>query len=427
VKALYLDRPSCGTHLRVAFIARPGVALGVLTALNVLNYLDRFVGASVLQQIIEDLRLSDSQAGSLQTVFIVVYSVVSPFIGRLGDRRGRLSMAAVGIVVWSLATFGSGLAPTFGVLLLARSLVGVGEASYAVVTPSVLSDLFPADRRGRALAVFYAAMPVGAALGYILGSSIGGHWGWRAAFFAAGGPGLAMAAALLLLREPPRGRYDKPHTIAQRPFGETVRELWSRRSFVVNTVAQSIFSFTVGGLGYWMPTYFLRERHLTLEAANSRFGIILVVAGFAGTLLGGQLGDKLARRWPTAPFTLSGVALVATVPFVALAVLSPHPAIFWPAMFATLFLLFFNSGPLNAAMTNVLPSELRAQGFALYTVAIHLLGDGPSPKLIGMASDALGGLRLPVLLTGLLPAVGGVVLLVWRRTLANDLHAAGVT
>jgi hypothetical protein len=175
-----------------------------------------------------------------------------------------------------------------------------------------------------------------------------------------------------------------------------------------------------------MPTYFLRERHLELAAATDRFGAILVIAGFGGTLAGGQMGDRLARRWPTAPFALSGLALVATVPFVALAVLSPSPAIFWPAMFATLFLLFFNTGPLNAAMSNVLPPHLRGLGFAAYTMAIHLLGDGPSPKLIGMASDALGSLRYPVLVAGMMPAIGGMVLLLGRRTLQRDLHTAGV-
>jgi MFS family permease len=410
----------------VAFIARPGAALGVLTGLNVLNYLDRFVGAAVITLIIADLKLTDSRAGSLQTVFIMTYALVSPLIGWLGDRYRRLPLAALGIIVWSLATFGSGLAPTFLLLLLARAMVGVGEASYAVVTPSLLSDLYPPDRRGRVLSIFYAAMPVGTALGYILGGRIGAHWGWRQAFFAAGGPGLALAAALLFLKEPPRGRFDSPHKAERLPLRAALRALWARRSFLVNTAAQTIFSFTLGGLGTWLPTYFVRERHMRLEDATFRFGLVLVAAGFLGTLVGGQVGDRLARRSRSVAFTFSGFALVSSLPFVIVAVLSPRPAIFWPAIFATLFLLFLNTGPLNAAMTNVLPAELRGFGFAVYTMAIHIFGDGPSPKLIGMASDALGGLRLPVLLTGLLPVAGGMVLLVGRRTLATDLEAAGI-
>src|SRR5687767_5029910 len=161
----------------VGVIQKPAAVLSVLTGLNVLNYLDRFMGAALLPLIIAGLHLSDGQAGSLQSMFIFVYSVVSPVMGWLGDRRARLHMAAAGVAIWSAATFGSGLAPTFAWLLLARALVGIGEASYAVVTPSLISDLYPAERRGRALAIFYAAMPVGTALGYMLGGRIGSSFG----------------------------------------------------------------------------------------------------------------------------------------------------------------------------------------------------------------------------------------------------------
>jgi predicted MFS family arabinose efflux permease len=403
---------------------RPAGTLSVLTTLNVLNYLDRFVGAAVLPLIITGLALTDGQAGTLQSAFILVYSLASPAAGALGDRGRRLRLAAGGVALWSAATVASGLAPTYGWLLAARALVGIGEAAFGVVTPSLLADLYPPDRRGRALGIFYAAVPVGSALGYMVGGAVGQRFGWREAFFVAGGPGLLLAGALLLLREPPRGSFDA----APAPAGRTLREAWAalraRPSYVVNTAAQTIYTFSIGGLAAWMPTYLVRERQLTLQAATFTFGLILVLAGFLGTLIGGQAGDRLAARHPEAGahFVFSGVALVASLPFTVLAVVSPHPAIFWPSMFVTLLLLFLNTGPLNAAMANVLPPDLRARGFALYTVVIHLLGDALSPTLIGLASNRIG-LRWPVLATGLLMVAAGLVLIAGRRTLVTDLRA----
>jgi MFS family permease len=404
-------------------IRKPGATLGVLTGINVLNYLDRYMGGALLTLIIADLRISQFRAGILQASFIVVYSLVSPLVGWLGDKHKRLRLAAVGVVIWSAATFGSGLAQTFTILLLARALVGVGEASYSVVTPSLIADLYPADRRGRALAIFYSALAVGPALGYMIGTWIGEEYGWRKAFFVGGGPGFVIALFLLALQEPPRGRFDRPGVVAELSLRQALAALRGRPSYLFNTVAQTIYTFTMGGLATWMPKYFVDERHLPLKKAGFLFGLCLLLAGFIGVLAGGQIGDRLARRYPGAHFAMGGWTLVASVPFTAVAILAPQPVIFWPAMFVTLLLLFINTGPLNAAMANVLPPALRARGFALYTVAIHMFGDAPSPPLIGLAADHYG-LRLPVLISGLLLGVAGLVLLAGRRYLVADLEAA---
>jgi MFS family permease len=415
------DHPANASPHASAAAGRPGVALGILTGLNALNYLDRYVGAAVLPLIIAELAISKGQAGALQSAFMLTYMLISPPVGRIGDRGRRLWLVAFGVTIWSVATVGSGLAWSFGALLVARCLVGVGEASYAVVSPSVISDLYPAERRGRAMAIFYAAIPVGSALGYMLGGLVGERHGWRTAFFVAGGPGLVLALLLLFVRDPPRGRFDPPGTAGQRPLGESLRYLGRRPSFLVNTAAQTIYTFSIGGLAFWMPTYFVQVRHLPVGQTGLVFGAVLSLAGLLGTVVGGQVGDALARRHKAAHFTFSGWALVASLPFTLLAVLAPQPAIFWPSMFMTLLLLFLNTGPLNAAMANVLPPSLRGIGFAVYTVAIHLFGDFPSPFLIGRAADALG-LKLPVLITGLLLVPAGLVLLIGRRTLVRDLE-----
>jgi MFS family permease len=407
------------------FSHRPGVTLGALTGLNALNYLDRFITAPLLPLIMADLHLSHAQAGSLQTVFILVYSLTCPVSGWLGDRARRLHVAAAGVAIWSLATFTTGLATAYAWLALARAVVGIGEASYTVVTPSLVSDHYPSDRRGRALAIFYAAIPVGIAIGYILGGQIGAHWGWRPAFFVVGAPGLLLALSLLFLPEPPRGRFDPPAERVSLSFAEALRALRQRPSFWFNVAGQTVFTFSMGGLGAWMPTYFVRERGLGVAMAGTMFGGLLVLAGLVGTLAGGYIGDRLARRSPSAHFGFSAWTLIATVPSTLVAILAPNPAVFWPAMFVTLFLSFLNYGPLNAAMVNVLPANLRARGIGLHTVTIHLLGDALSPLLIGVTSDALGKqLRWPVLVTGLLLAAAGFVLLAGRRALARDLQAA---
>jgi MFS family permease len=399
-------------------------ALGVLSGLNLLNYVDRYLVSGMLPLISAGLGLTDARAGLLFTMFIITYSVVSPAAGWLGDRRARFPLAAIGVLIWSAATFASGLAPAFAIFLVARSVVGVGEASYSVVTPSLLADFYPPDKRGRALAIFYAAIPLGSALGFGLGGVLGKHLGWRPAFFVAGAPGALLAVGLLFLRDPPRGGFDAPAATAPhaRSFRQSLAALVARRSYLYNTAAQTIYTFAMGGMATWMPTYFVRERHLPLDRAGLTFGAVLCLAGFAGTLVGGQLGDRLGRRMRAAHFHLSGWALVSSLPFTALAILSPHPAIFWPSMFVTLFLLFLNTGPLNAAMANVLPADLRGRGFAYYTVSIHLLGDAASPPLIGVASDHVG-LKWPVLFTGFLLVFSGLVLLAGRKALARDLEA----
>jgi predicted MFS family arabinose efflux permease len=403
----------------------PATVLGVLTGLNGLNYLDRYVGAATLPLMLGSLAISDAAGGLLQSAFILTYALVCPFIGWAGDRGPRMRLAAAGVFLWSVATVASGLAPTYALLLLARAVVGVGEASYAVVTPSLLSDCYAPGRRARVLGIFYAAIPVGTALGYIVGGLVGEHFGWRAAFFVAGAPGVALAFVLLMLAEPRRGAYDPGGAGVATPMtlGASIRALAARRSWVSNTAAQVIYTFAMGGLATWMPTYFVRERGIPLATAASTFGLILVAAGFIGTLIGGRASDALARRVPGAHFVLSGWTLVASLAFTLPAVLAPSPAVFWPSMFMTLLLLFMNIGPLNAAMANVLPADLRARGFAVTTGVMHLLGDAASPWLIGVVSDAVG-LTLPVLVTGALLVVAGIVLLLDRASLVRDMRAA---
>src|SRR6478672_3835335 len=179
--------------------------LGVVTLLNLLNYIDRYILAAVLPRIQSELHLTSSQAGLLATAFLLAYFVTSPFFGALGDRLSRPRLMSVGVIAWSLATAATGLMRNFVQLLMARSCVGVGEAAYATISPALLSDYFPRAQRGRAFSIFYVAIPVGAAAGYLLGGAIEPALGWRAAFFVVGLPGVIMALLALTVPDPPRG------------------------------------------------------------------------------------------------------------------------------------------------------------------------------------------------------------------------------
>ncbi len=387
-------------------------------ALNLFNYLDRYVPATVLPLIERDLGLSHAKAGLLGTAFVLVYALLSPLAGWLGDRRSRTRLAAVSALGFGLACFASGLAPTFALLLVARAFTGVGEAGYATVTPSLVSDLYPEARRGWALSIFYTAMPVGTALGYLLGGTIGERFGWRAAFFVAAVPALVLAVAMLSSHEPSRGSLD----VATAP-GEprpTLALLFRKRSFLANNVGQIFLTFGLGGIAFWMPSFLHEVRGLSLSGANAMLGGLLAAGGFAGTLAGGAASARLARRHRGADFLVSGVGMVLSAPFVVGAVLAPSPLVFGPAIFFAAALSFANMGPLNAAIVNVVPAGLRATAIAWNVLLIHLFGDALSPYLLGLTADR-AGLRIAVLSVAAVLFVGGLWLVSTVRLLVADL------
>jgi MFS family permease len=401
-------------------VLRPGRLLSLLVALNLVNYLDRYVPAAVLPLIERDLSLSHARAGLLGTAFVLVYALGSPFAGWLGDRRNRTLIAGASAIGFGLACFASGLAPTFALLLAARALTGIGEAGFVTVTPSLVADLYPRERRGWALSLFYAAMPVGSALGYLLGGFVGASHGWRQAFYLAGLPALFLGAAMLLVREPARGAQDAPVPAGEERPG--LRLLLGRKSFLANNVGQIFLTFGLGGIAFWMPSYLHEVRGLALDRAGAMFGGLLAAAGLVGTLGGGAASAWLARRHRAADFVVSGAAMALSAPFAVAAVLAPSPAIYWPALFVAAALAFANTGPLNAAIVNVVPAALRATAIAWNVVLIHLFGDALSPFLLGAIADA-AGLRAAVLTVSGVLLAGGTWLLFTARLLAPDLTA----
>ena len=403
--------------------ARAYVALLVLTGINLLNYMDRYVIAGILPLIQGEFGKTDTQMGIVSSSFLVVYSVASPFTGILGDRFPRKWFIGGGVLVWSAATVWSGRASSFEELLVARALIGVGEAGYAAMAPSFISDLFDPARRGRMLSLFYAAMPVGIAIGYAVGGWVGANHGWRTAFLVAGLPGVALALVAFLLPEPVRGGMDAHRGGDERPSPLTIaRTLLRTRSFLVNTAGTTAMTFAMGGLGAWMPTFLNRERGVPLDDAGVWFGGTLIVAGFLGTLAGGFLGDRLGARHKGGYFLCSGGGLVLGVPGALVAALATDPAIYWPAIFAALFFLFFNTGPLNAALVNVVPATMRASAVAANVLVIHMLGDALSPTVIGSISDA-SSLGRAIVVNAFVIALAGAILLLGAGVLRKDMEA----
>jgi predicted MFS family arabinose efflux permease len=407
----------------VSWRRSPAILLAALTGLNLVNYVDRYMLGAVLPFITADFHLSGLQGGLLGMIYVVVFMVVAPVAGWLADHRPRLHLAGIGVLIWTVATVSSGLAPAFMILLLARAASGVGEATYTVVTPSLLSDTYPAERRGTALAIFYAALPVGAALAYVIGGVVGKAHGWRVTYLLLFLPALLLCVAIFALREPERGLQEGGVVHEQLALGASLKALFLRKSYLFNTAAQTIFTFTLSGMQLWVPTFLTQERHIPIERANVFFGILLLVSGIGGTVMGGRLGDRLAKRFAAAHFTFSAFCTIAAVPLIITALRSHSEWVIWPCTFVGLFLLFAITGPLQGSMMNVLPANLRGRAVAIYTVSIHLFGDVLSQPLLGLAKDAMG-LELPMVGAIGLLAVSGGILLAGRGALVRDLAVA---
>jgi MFS transporter, Spinster family, sphingosine-1-phosphate transporter len=393
-------------------------ALGILialTAINFVNYLDRYVLSAVLEEIRLELDITDGAAGLLGTMFMVVYTVAAPLGGYVGDRWRRNRMVAVAVALWSVATVGSGLAQDYETLLILRAMVGIGEAGYATVAPAIIADLFAPATRSRKLAWFYLAIPLGSALGYIVGGWVGEHYGWRSAFFVAGGPGLLLAVAAMFLPDPERGALDDARASEIRfDFRAGLRRLFASPAWRINTVGMTLMTFAMGGLAFWMPTFLVRSQDLGLAEANTWFGGVTVVAGLAGTLFGGYLGDRAFARSSGGYFSVSAWGLLAGAPFAFALPLLPTPGMIFACVFFAQVLLFMNTGPLNAALVACVPPRLRATAVAVNVFFIHALGDAVSPYIMGRISEvselglAIGATSLPI-------AAGGFILLLGAR------------
>jgi MFS family permease len=378
--------------------------LAILSGLNMLNYLDRYVMSAVLTPMQKELDLSDGNAGWAASAFMLGYFATAPLFGYLGDRFPRKYLMLGGVLIWSLATAASGLAHNFVQLFAIRMLVGVGEACFVTMGPSWISDVFAATRRNTALTLFYVAVPFGSAIGFTIGGWFAQHGDWRGAFIYAGLPGVLLALTLLLLREPRRGQSDDlaGEIVPAARLGE-VAGLFANRRYNLLVWGYAAQTFSLGAFGYWGPTFLHRIHGMSLESSGTIFGAMLAGIGLVATLLGGYLANAWRRRTPAGYVWLMAASLIAATPVCFFALMIGNATLSLIGLGTSMFFLFLPTGPIASEMFEIVPVHLRASAMAMCTFIIHLFGDFGSPTVVGNLSTHYGGdLQKAVLI---LPAV----------------------
>jgi MFS family permease len=370
----------------------------------------------------------------MEAALLLSFTVLAPVFGRLGDRYSRTKLMAAAAVVWSIAT---GLIawvdrwpwlppslqlnlPFFGLFALSsvalglcsvRALVGVGESSYSTITPTLIADYFPMQRRATALGVFQAAIPMGFALGYVLGAVLAHYFGWRVAFMLVGLPGLIVSIFVWKLREPKRGEHDPAPS--QPPAGVTPRQSWwsttkqifMTRDWLLSTAGYTALTFVLGAFATWATLMLARDKHMSETGAAVVLGAVSLLAGAAGTFGGGWIADRVVARRRNGYFLVCAVSsLLAVIPAV-IALVTHRPMFFLPAIFFAVVLLFVNNAPFHAILVNSVPPAIRASAMALNIVVIHACGDVISRFGVGKLSDSLAAGNA-VLIAGLARILG---------------------
>jgi len=383
-----------------------GAALFLLTSLNLFNFIDRYILPGVQPLVQKEFGVNDAQIGFLTTAFFFTYMLAAPATGWLGDHFPRKPLIVIGALLWSAATLFTAVVHSYETLLIRHALVGIGEATFSIFAPALLADFYPESDRNRILSIFYATIPIGGALGYITGGVLGQHYGWRMPFFIAALPGVLIALGFwLFVREPERGSADMLAPTFERAkfFG-----LFRNPAFWTATLGLAMWTFAVGGISTFLPTFFVRFAHMSVAKAGTVTGALTVVDGLLGTIVGGWLGQIWLRRNHRALYLISAWGSILAIPAAALVFFGPESA-FLPAAFVAEFFLFLGTGPNNAAIVNSVAAPIRATAISVNLFVIHVLGDAFSPTLIGRISD-LTNLRIGLSITLITLALSGIIL-----------------
>jgi MFS family permease len=416
-------------------------ALAVLALVNFLNYIDRQVLPAVSYFILNDpalnnnpaLKITDADIGYMESALLLSFTVLAPLFGRLGDRYPRAKLMATAAVLWSFATALAGLADRFyfvpslnvhlpvinftlaisGVALAlcaVRACVGVGESAYSTITPSLIADYFPPHRRATALGVFQAAIPMGFALGFVIGGVLAKYFGWRVAFMLVGVPGLLTAALIWRLREPRRGATEVPtgggaleeaaaaSAAPAQAFDSdgasqsTLRTAWrimSTRDWLFATAGYTALTAALGSLATWATVVMARDKGMDPTNADITLGLITLFGGAAGTFGGGWVADRVAARRHNAYFLVCAVSTLVAVAPTVMVLIADDPRVYLPCIFVSVALLFVSNAPVNAILLGSVGARTRAMAVALNIVFIHVCGDAISRPLVGVLSEAL--------------------------------------
>jgi MFS family permease len=373
--------------------------LALMFGINFLNYMDRWVASAVASLIQTEFGLSDFSVGLLGSAFTLVYALGALPFGLWADRGLRRTVIGTGVAVWSAATLLTGFTTSFLQLFATRAILGVGEASYYPAGTSLLGDYFPRRLRGRVMSIWSAGTAFGIAAGFAGGGLLAAAYGWRPAFFVTAAPGLIFALLAFNLREPLRGAAEAEGPRLERAHDASLTSML--RLLTIPTLRLTIFSqtalfFVLGADAYWLPTLLTRRFDMSVSAAGTVSGAVIVLGGLIGTLLGGWLADWRRRRSARADLEVGVLGFVASAVLVGVALVAPA-SWFVPAFLLAVVCLYLYSGPFTAIGQNVVVPSLRASAVTITLLIAHLFGDSYAAAAVGLLSDALGSLQVALL------------------------------
>ena len=371
----------------VTSIAGATTALVLLTALNFVNYIDRYILPGVQEQVKGEFHITDQQIGSLTLWFMLAYMFTSPITGWLGDRFHRKPMIVIAALFWSAINFLTATVHSYDSLNLRHAALGVGEASFGIFAPALLADFYPEDQRNRVLTIFNIAIPVGAALGYLVGGTVGEHFGWRMSFIVSAVPGTIIALLIaFFMKEPARGASSTSQLGKAKLEKGTVLALLKNKAYLCSILGYAAVTFSLGGISWWMPSFLQRVSGRSQSSAAFLMGAITVVTGLGGTILGGYIAQIWMRKTSKALYLVPAIGSILAVPPALLCFFGPS-YVTLPGLAAAVFFIFLGTGPVNAATVNAVRPEIRATALAGQLFIIHALGDAISPRIIGTVSD----------------------------------------
>jgi len=364
-------------------------ALATLFAINTLNFFDRQVFGAVAELVRKEWVLSDGAIGLIGTAFTLVYAAVGLPLGRLTDKASRKKVLSGGVFVWSLLTAASGLASSYWQLFMLRLGVGVGEATCAPAATALIGDLYPAEKRSRALSCFMLGLPVGIALSYAISGSVAQAYGWRAAFYVAGVPGLFCTLAILFINEPRRGASEIHDVGARKRAGSPYRLVLSIPTMWWIIASGALQTFNMYAIGQFLTPFLMRYHHQEIRIAGFTTMVVFGLSGIPGLLLGGVIGDAMTKRWSHGRLSLATVCLFASVPLIFLALTRPSGATtsFIVLMGCGVALMNVYYATVYPAIQDVIEPCLRGTAMSIYFFAMYVLGAALGPLGTGVASD----------------------------------------
>ncbi len=407
--------------------------LATLVVVYVFDFLDRQIVTILAEPIKVDLGLNDTQIGLMTGLaFALFYTVLGIPIARLADRANRVSIISAALVIWSGMTALCGAAQNFTQMLLARIGVGVGEAGCSPPAHSLIADYYPPEKRASALSIYALGIPIGSILGLLAGGWIAEFYGWRAAFYVVGLPGIALALVVkLTVREPLRGMSEGSSAAhaEQPPLGQTLSVLLRNRTMMHIAMGGALTSFVGYGLGQWMPALFIRIHEMGIAETATYFGLVLGVASAVGTFLGGTLADRLSKLDQRMYAWLPALGVLVAFPFYLLALMLDNPYLAIAVLIAPSLLNSLWLGPAFGTIQNLAPMRMRALASAILLFILNIIGLGLGPFLVGVLSDLLSGpfgidsLRYAILIATVAYLWAGTHFLLAGKTIRRDLAA----